>query len=118
MSTSLLDPHHFWIYFALFSTLLPTVIHAFIWLFSLCGLPFVWDRKIGHLATDKALSEGGAAQGWIAIAVSLQWTLAFAILSFLILVGIPGLLAGTPFLGEGFLWLMETTQEQSAAFFS
>ena len=112
------NPAYFWIYFALFTTLLPTALHALIWLISLCGVSFRVNKYIAALTTPEKLAGGEASRGKAAIFLSAQWTAAILTLSAIILIGIPLLLQNVSVFGDGFLHLMEWTQRNSAALFA
>ena len=112
------DPTFFWIYFALFTTLLPTALHALIWLISLSGLPFEINKRIAALTTPEKLAGGEASRGKAAAFLAGQWTAAFLALTFIILTAIPFLVQNISVFGNGFLDVMDWTQKNSAAFFS
>lgn len=104
-----LQGKHFWLVFALFSTLLPTVLHLMIFcasLFSnLLGQNGRNQRLADAIRTPEAL-EGGSKATWLALLVALQWPLAI-----LVTIGAVYWLyvaaLHTPGLGSAFLGLMD-----------
>lgn len=115
-----LQGRHFWIIFALFSTLLPTALHLLIFLSSLFAN---WlgtnGRNLGLAAAirDPQTLEGGFHANRLAARVTLQWPLA------IIATGLAGWCAyhgvlQIPNLGSGFLALMEWSQGAAQSVFS
>ena len=108
---------NYWIYFALFTTLLPTAIHAFIWLFSWIGAPYRLDKLVGTYITEDGVARGGNDRMVCAGILAGQWVIATAILFGLILLG-PGIvLKIAPQIGGIFLAFIEHIFEFSQRVF-
>ena len=105
---------HFWLYFALFSTLLPTLIHCLIWVVSTATV------RIGPLqrwlidGLDHRLGHGTATQHKIAAVLTLRWLLPVPLVlgASIWLLALAG---QAPWLGGAFLTLLQNEQMFVAA---
>ena len=120
IATDGIQGKHFWLVFALFSTLLPTLLHLLIFLSSLFAN---WlgtngrNLRLAEAIRDPQTLEGGFHAQKLAARVTLQWPLA------IIATGLAGWCAfhgvlQIPNLGSGFLGLMEWSQVAAQSVFS
>lgn len=107
---------HLWLYFALFSTLLPTVCHATIWAASLVTVPFGINRFIAPLITNESLALGPVVRAKVVAMLTCQWIVAFLLIG-AVLWGIFSMFTLVPVLGESYLSCAETVQQISREFF-
>ncbi|SDE27826.1 hypothetical protein [Rhodospira trueperi] len=75
------NPGHVWIYFTLFSTLIPTLLHAIIWCASLVTVR-VPGLRARILAGIERLDDGEGTRMMIAAALTLRWVIAIVAVVF------------------------------------
>lgn len=100
---------HFWLYFALFSTLLPTLIHCLVWVVSTATV------RIGPLqrwlvdGLDNRLGHGTATRHKIAAVLTLRWLIPIPLVlgASIWLLALAG---QAPWLGGAFLTLLQNEQ--------
>lgn len=99
------DGSHVWIYFTLFSTLIPTLLHAMIWCASLVTVRVPWLRTYLLDGMTHRIDDGDGTRNRIAAALTLRWGI--AIVAVIIGVGMLWWLFGMVFgLGPAFLDLL------------
>jgi len=107
---------HLWIYFTLFSTFVPTLLHATLWCVSFVTVHGIVLRPRIHTGLTRRLADGPGTQRFLAAALTLRWVAAML----LVAVGVVVLwcLFGTVLgLGDGFLHLLLWWQAVVASVF-
>lgn len=100
---------HFWLYFALFSTLLPTISHYTVYSVSLFSIPFGTSGYIARAIETDTLSKGAGARAKAAALLTVQWIA--AVITVMVSVwGLLWMMSQTTYVGAVFLWIMETAQ--------
>ena len=101
------EGRHFWLYFALFTTLAPTLFHMLIWLTSLISA--VWGQNkylYARIEPEKLILSN--QRMWTASWLSAQWVgglVLGAVICTLLWEG----LTRTPSISQGFLWVIDGT---------
>ena len=107
---------HFWLYFALFSTLLPTAIHMTIWAVSLSTIVLGRSDRLSRMINPAIMAQSDTKRHIAAAILAFQWIVAIALVAAVILALYHGA-RNASFIAGPFLWLMENTQQASANLF-
>ena len=108
---------HWWIYFALFSTLFPTIIHAACWALSFIRFQLPQRHRVWMVAQfDNNFEAGNKTRFWVLCSLTFQMTTAF-ILPLLAIITIILFIFTLTHLGETFINTLFWTQKSVAALF-
>ena len=114
------DPYagkHFWIYFALFSTLIPTVLHLAVYLASVLTVQIPLVRNWLVHAIDNRLEGSPVTRKYVALVLALRWVVSGVLaLTLAILVFVTA--GNIPWLGGNLLTLLMWVQRLAAALFA
>jgi hypothetical protein len=98
---------HFWIYFTLFSTLIPTVLHAIIACFSFITLQSWGFRDTLFVGLTQHIDDGFGTRMWLSTLLTLRWVMAIGAVGaglVLLVWGLFSLAHLGPLFLDGLLW--------------